>query len=168
MPSQRRGAAGTPAAVEALFNNPLMPSTLVQKLKKNPVALRLNAAVKAAIQERRAARTLAFYRAQAEKNRIVEPKEPELIKLLRARLADRPHPIWPKPKGALHVFMRGHHQLCPGLQQDVAIGGDHQRGRIRHGQNQRARFRASHLSEASDQAVAVPWRWVNELSCARA
>src|ERR1043165_3551148 len=78
---------------------------LVANLKKIPLAVRLNAAVKARMQERRAERSLSFYRAQAAEKGIVVPDERSLTAALRLKLSKRPHPPWPKPKGSLHVFM---------------------------------------------------------------
>jgi len=78
---------------------------LLKTLKKFPFAVRLNSALKSRLQERRAARTLAQCQAEAKRRGIVLPDEPALIAALRARLAQRPHPAWPKRKGGLHVFM---------------------------------------------------------------
>ena len=80
-------------------------TTFVQRLKKIPLASRVNAAIKAALQERRAALNLKRCRAEALRRNIVVPDESALMAALRARLHNRPHPAWPKPKGALHVFM---------------------------------------------------------------
>ncbi|MEI6233918.1 MAG: glycosyltransferase [Planctomycetota bacterium] len=79
--------------------------TLLQTLKKHPLAQRLNAALKAPLQERRAARSLRWCRDEAKRKGRVELDEPALTLALRTRLQNRPHPVWPKPKGSLHVFM---------------------------------------------------------------
>mgnify|MGYP001124779085 CR=1 FL=1 len=77
-----------------------------QQLKNIALFYRVNAAFKAKLQERKAARELAYYRRKASEDgmKLPEGHEP-LIQKLKQRLGKRGiHPI-PKPKGDLHIFL---------------------------------------------------------------
>lgn len=65
----------------------------------------MNAAVKARLQERRAAESLRTHRAEAARRGLRELSDGEIAGALAERLKGRAHPRWPKRRGELHVFM---------------------------------------------------------------
>lgn len=76
-----------------------------QQLKHIPLVGRANRLLKARLQERRAARSLAAYRRKARQTRLVCLEGQALQAAVRSRLADRGRQRWPKPKGQLHIFL---------------------------------------------------------------
>ena len=74
-------------------------------LKRAPIVSLANSAVKAHIQEQKALRWLARYRAEAARKGIVCPECEGLKQALRHRLAKRRAGLAPKLKGNLHIFL---------------------------------------------------------------
>lgn len=79
--------------------------SLLQTIKTLPVVSSLHATYRRRQQEKLYQRTQAAYerRAAAAGVRVLEGDE--LRNALRSRLAQRPHPLWPKRKGELHIFL---------------------------------------------------------------
>jgi spore maturation protein CgeB len=82
----------------------VLPPMIKNYVESIPVLYRMHAVIKASIQERKAARSLARYRRIAAKRGIVCSQGDDLCTAVRARLATRCAPA-PKPKGELHVFL---------------------------------------------------------------
>jgi hypothetical protein len=78
---------------------------LPQTLKNLPVLRSVHVTLRRLQQERNVKRTQASYerRAAAAQIRVLEGEE--LKKAIRQRLSQRQHPIWPKKKGDLHIFV---------------------------------------------------------------
>ncbi len=78
---------------------------LSQTIKQLPIVSSLHATYRRRQQERLFERTQADYerRTAAAGIRLLEGNE--LRNALRQRLAQRPHPSWPKRKGELHIFL---------------------------------------------------------------
>lgn len=79
--------------------------SLLQAIKTLPVLSSLHATYRRLQQERVIARTQARYERGAAAAGIRVLEGSELQNALRSRLADRPHPRWPKKKGQLHIFL---------------------------------------------------------------
>jgi hypothetical protein len=74
-------------------------------LKRSNTLNYLNTQIKSYLQEKKANRSLAYYRTEAAKRGLSPPHGSELKTALRQRLAARGiHPV-PKPKGNLHIFL---------------------------------------------------------------
>lgn len=79
--------------------------SIKQRIKNIPFFYRANAAIKAMMQERKAADELAYYRRKALRSGTKPPDYAALSQTLKKRRSQRGiHPI-PKRKGDLHIFL---------------------------------------------------------------
>jgi hypothetical protein len=79
--------------------------SIAKQLKKIPFLYRANAAVKARLQESRAADELVYYQNKLPKAGMKLPEGESLVQALRKRLSERGiHPN-PKNMGTLHIFL---------------------------------------------------------------
>lgn len=86
-------------------STPASKIMLKNKIKKIPFIAPAKAIIKAQLQQRRAQRELAFYRAQAQRKGVKCPQGEALKEALRERLAGRRSELQPKPKDQLHIFL---------------------------------------------------------------
>ncbi|MET0384996.1 MAG: glycosyltransferase [Polyangiales bacterium] len=82
-----------------------MKATLKRVITALPPTRALHSRVRAGLQERAAAGALRAYGELARAQGIPVLDGQALRDALRARLAARPHPRWPKAQGALHIFL---------------------------------------------------------------
>ncbi len=78
---------------------------LLQTIKQLPVVSKLHAAYRRRQQEQLFELTQADYQQRAAAAGIRVLEGVDLQNALRSRLAQRPHPPWPKRKGELHIFL---------------------------------------------------------------
>lgn len=79
--------------------------SIKKKLKNIPLFYRVNAAIKARVQERKAADELAYYRSKLTEAGMKLPEGDALVQALKKRLLQRGINPIPKQGGDLHIFL---------------------------------------------------------------